>query len=123
MNDVSFTHTALKDYIKWQTEERKTLKKINDLIEDILRNRPMEGIGKPEPLKTDRRRFRRGEVVEEHESCGVFVREGGEKRRTMQAIPLLSGFCWTLYTIYRHWQTGSGQPIAKYHIIVFEVVL
>jgi toxin YoeB len=51
VNDVSFTHTALKDYIKWQTEDRKTLKKINDLIEDILRNGPMEGIGKPEPLK------------------------------------------------------------------------
>jgi toxin YoeB len=51
MNDVSFTHTALKEYIQWQTEDRKTLKKINDLIEDILRNGLMKGIGKPEPLK------------------------------------------------------------------------
>jgi toxin YoeB len=51
MNEVSFTYTALKDYIKWQTEDRKTLKKINDLIEDILRNGLTKGIGKPEPLK------------------------------------------------------------------------
>ncbi|MDR0550751.1 MAG: Txe/YoeB family addiction module toxin [Spirochaetaceae bacterium] len=51
MNDISFTHTALKDYIQWQTQDRKTLKKINDLIENIFRNGLMEGIGKPEPLK------------------------------------------------------------------------
>jgi toxin YoeB len=51
MNDVSFTHTALKDYIEWQTEDRKTLKKINSLIEDILRNGLMKGAGKPEALK------------------------------------------------------------------------
>jgi toxin YoeB len=51
MNDVAFTHTALKDYMQWQKEDRKTLKKINDLIEDILRNGLMKGIGKPERLK------------------------------------------------------------------------
>ena len=38
-----------KDYVYWQTEDRKTLKKINSLIEDICRN-GNEGIGKPEPL-------------------------------------------------------------------------
>jgi toxin YoeB len=38
MNDVSFTRVALKDYMEWQTEDRKTLKKINGIIEDILRN-------------------------------------------------------------------------------------
>jgi toxin YoeB len=32
-------------------EDRKTVKKINDLIKDILRNGPIKGIGKPEPLK------------------------------------------------------------------------
>jgi toxin YoeB len=51
MNDISFTHTALKDYMQWQTEDHKTLKKINALIEDILRNGLMKGIGKPEVLK------------------------------------------------------------------------
>ena len=49
MNKV-FTDNSWKDYIYWQTEDRKTLKKINNLIEDICRN-GNEGIGKPEPLK------------------------------------------------------------------------
>ena len=51
MNDVSFSPIAMKDYMEWQTEDRKMLKKINDLIKDIQRNGPMKGIGKPELLK------------------------------------------------------------------------
>jgi toxin YoeB len=51
MNEVIFTPTAIKEYIEWQTEDRKTLKKINALIVDILRNGLVDGIGKPEPLK------------------------------------------------------------------------
>lgn len=38
------------DYIHWQTQDKKTLKRINNLIKDTERN-PFEGIGKPEPLK------------------------------------------------------------------------
>ena len=38
------------DYIYWQTQDKKTLKRINSLIKDTERN-PFEGIGKPEPLK------------------------------------------------------------------------
>ena len=49
MNKV-FTDNGWKDYVYWQTEDRKTLKKINNLIDDICRN-GNEGIGKPEPLK------------------------------------------------------------------------
>jgi len=37
--------------IYWQTEDRRTLKKINELIYDIQRNGLMHGIGKPERLK------------------------------------------------------------------------
>ena len=40
------------DYIYWQTHDKKTLKRINNLIKDTERN-PFEGIGKPEPLKGD----------------------------------------------------------------------
>ena len=40
------------DYIYWQTQDKKTLKRINNLIKDTDRN-PFEGIGKPEPLKGD----------------------------------------------------------------------
>ena len=41
---------AWDDYVYWQSQDRKTLKRINTLIKDMLRN-PFEGIGKPEPLK------------------------------------------------------------------------
>ena len=42
---------AWDDYLYWQFQDKKTLKKINDLIKDIERNGLSEGIGKPEPLK------------------------------------------------------------------------
>ena len=41
---------AWEDYLHWQTQDKKTLKRINTLIQDIKRN-PFDGIGKPEPLK------------------------------------------------------------------------
>ncbi len=41
---------AWEDYVYWQSQDRKTLKRINLLIQDISRNE-YDGIGKPEPLK------------------------------------------------------------------------
>lgn len=41
---------AWEDYLYWQTQDRKTLKRINSLLKDTERN-PFDGIGKPEPLK------------------------------------------------------------------------
>ena len=41
---------AWDDYLWWQTRDKRTLKRINALIKDILRS-PFEGIGKPEALK------------------------------------------------------------------------
>ena len=51
MNDFKFTEKGFEDYLHWQTQDRKTLKKINSLLEDIKRNGTMQGIGKPESLK------------------------------------------------------------------------
>jgi len=48
--NIQFTEAAWQDYVSWQTEDKKTLKKINDLSKDIKRS-PFDGIGKPEPLK------------------------------------------------------------------------
>lgn len=45
-----FSDNAWSDYLFWQTQDKKTLKKINDLIQEIQRM-PFEGRGKPEPLK------------------------------------------------------------------------
>jgi toxin YoeB len=47
---ISFEKRGLEDYIYWQTQDRKTLKKINAIILDISRT-PFEGIAKPEPLR------------------------------------------------------------------------
>ena len=49
---ISFLEDAWKDYLYWQSQDKKTLKRINQIIKDIQRN-PFEGIGKPEPLKFD----------------------------------------------------------------------
>ena len=49
MMNKLFTPNGWQDYIYWQTEDKKTLKKINKIIYDISRN-GNEGIGKPEPL-------------------------------------------------------------------------
>jgi toxin YoeB len=48
---VTFTETALSEYIAWQTEDKKILNRINELIRSIQRDGFMKGVGKPEPLK------------------------------------------------------------------------
>lgn len=42
---------AWDEYLYWDSQDKKTKKKINALIKDIQRNGAMNGIGKPEPLK------------------------------------------------------------------------
>jgi len=42
-----------EDYVWWQSQDKKTLKRINALIKDMQRS-PFDGIGKPEPLKENR---------------------------------------------------------------------
>jgi toxin YoeB len=49
---ITFSKNAWEDYLSWQKEDKKILRKINDLIKDIQRT-PFEGLGKPEPLKFD----------------------------------------------------------------------
>ena len=41
---------AWEDYLYWQSQDKKVLKRINSLIKDVMRH-PFEGIGDPEPLK------------------------------------------------------------------------
>lgn len=50
MNNLAFSPSAWDNYLYWQTQDKKTLKRINQLLKDIQRN-CFEGIGKPEPLK------------------------------------------------------------------------
>ena len=50
MNKI-WTDRAWADYLYWQMQDKKTMKKINELVKDIERNGISEGIGHPEPLK------------------------------------------------------------------------
>ena len=54
MNDLTFDSRGCDDYLYCQKQDRKTLKKINSLLEDIKRNGALQGLGKPELLKNDK---------------------------------------------------------------------
>lgn len=62
---------AWEDYLYWQIEDKKILKKINALIHDIERNH-FDGLGKPEPLK--------------HDLSGFWSRRIDEKNRLVYRI-------------------------------------
>lgn len=62
--NVVFTPTAWSQYTEWQKEDRKMVKRINDLIKSIDRDGILQGIGKPEPLKHKKVCSRR--ITEEH---------------------------------------------------------
>ena len=47
---VVFADRAWEDYLFWQRTDKQMLKRVNELIKDIMRN-GHEGIGKPEPLR------------------------------------------------------------------------
>jgi toxin YoeB len=53
---LSRTDEAWSDYIYWQGQDRKTPRRINNLVKDVFRSL-FEGIGKPEALKEDLTRF------------------------------------------------------------------
>ena len=50
---LSFMPQAWDDYLYWQTQDKKTLRRVNQILQDIQRNH-FEGVGKPEPLKDDK---------------------------------------------------------------------
>lgn len=50
MNNISFSPTGWDEYLHWQMQDKKTLRRINQLLKDIRRS-PFDGIGKPEPLR------------------------------------------------------------------------
>ena len=51
MSNITFTETAFSQYLYWQTQDKRTLKKINRLLQSIDRDGPLNGIGKTEILK------------------------------------------------------------------------
>jgi toxin YoeB len=62
---ITFSLNSWEDYISWQSEDKKMLKKINELIKDIQKT-PYTGLGKPEPLKYDLAGFWSRRIDREH---------------------------------------------------------
>jgi toxin YoeB len=50
MSNLLFLPEGWEDYLYWQNQDKRTLRKINQLLHDISRN-TFEGLGKPEPLR------------------------------------------------------------------------
>lgn len=62
---IVFSTAAWEDYQWWQQQDRRLLKRINRLIEDVVRN-GNEGIGKPEPLKHGFQGYWSRRISDEH---------------------------------------------------------
>lgn len=62
---ICFTAKAWNDYTYWQGQDKKTLRRINSLIEAASRE-PFSGIGKPEPLLGDMSGFWSRRIDERH---------------------------------------------------------
>ena len=63
--NIIFSKNSWEDYLSWQKEDKKILKRINQLIKDIQRT-PYQGIGNPEPLKYDLSGFWSRRIDREH---------------------------------------------------------
>ncbi len=68
---INFHENAWSDYLYWQQNDKKVLKRINKLIKEISRT-PFEGIGKPEPLK--------------HSLSGYWSRRINDEHRIVYAV-------------------------------------
>ena len=68
---IIFSEHAWEDCLSWQRTDRKTLRRINRLIGEILRT-PFEGTGKPEPLK--------------HALCGYWSRRISDEQRIVYRV-------------------------------------
>lgn len=62
---IVFSEQAWEDYQFWVVNDRKTLKRINQLIRDTARD-PFRGVGKPEPLRHFLKGYLSRRINEEH---------------------------------------------------------
>lgn len=62
---LTWTIAAWADYEWWQGQDKKTLRRINQLIQECLRH-PFDGIGKPEPLRENLSGFWSRRIDQEH---------------------------------------------------------
>lgn len=60
-----WTQNAWEEYLYWQSEDRKQVERINELLKDCIRS-PFKGLGKPEPLRGDLAGFWSRRIDQEH---------------------------------------------------------
>jgi len=65
LSRITWTLAAWDDYLYWQGQDRKTIRRINSLINDCVRD-PFAGIGKPEPLRENLSGFWSRRIDESH---------------------------------------------------------
>ena len=63
---ILFSGRGWEDYLHWQQFDQKILKKVNQLLQDISRDDPYQGIGKPEPLKHAYSGYWSRRITDEH---------------------------------------------------------
>ncbi len=73
--EIQFSSQAWEQYTYWQGQDKRTLKRINELLKDIVRGDAFMGIGKPEPLKGELSGFWSRHIDESHRL--VYCVEGG----------------------------------------------
>ncbi len=73
---IKWTLEAWNDYLYWQSQDKKTIKRINLLINDIIRNGNMDGIGKPEPLQYEYQGFFSRRIDEKNRLVYINERDG-----------------------------------------------
>lgn len=50
-HNITFSPDAWADYLYWQTEDKRTLKRINRLLQELQRDGAIQGLGKSELLR------------------------------------------------------------------------
>lgn len=80
MSKLIFSENGWADYLYWQSEDKKTLKKINKLLQEVQRN-PFVGMEKGEPLKNarpntwSRRINKKDRLVYEISDDGILIKQ------------------------------------------------
>lgn len=62
---ISFVERSWEEYNSWHQDDKKTFKKIQKLIKEIMRD-PFGGLGKPEPLKNNLSGYWSRRITDEH---------------------------------------------------------
>ena len=75
--DKVWADQAWEDYLWWQANDRRILRRLNELIRDCERD-PFHGTGKPEPLRHDKRGYWSRRITQEHRL--VYKVENGQLR-------------------------------------------